>query len=179
MTDDRLDGTILVVLDAHGPLSATTLLERLARDHGTSTTNAQLDDASLPRPGRCPQDRPQDHSAAAARQGDPTAPADQGGRAVFRSKQGKRLSAPTFSWYWSQVTARARLDFVPYEATKHYGVHLLYAAGVSARTIGKLASWSEGAVEELLKVYGHGDVAAQSEIDRLYAVEIEREEVEA
>jgi hypothetical protein len=44
MTDDRLDGTILVVLDAHGPVNATTLLERLARDHGTSTTNTQLDD---------------------------------------------------------------------------------------------------------------------------------------
>jgi integrase len=90
---------------------------------------------------------------------------------VFLSKQGKRLSAPTFSWYWSQVTARARLDFCPYEATKHYGVHLLYAAGVSARTIGKLAGWSEGAVEELLKVYGHGDLAAQAEIDALYASE--------
>jgi hypothetical protein len=60
------------------------------------------------------------------------------------------------------------LDFVPYEATKHHGCHALYAAGVSARTIGKLAGWSEGAVEELLKVYGHGDLAAQAEIDALY-----------
>jgi hypothetical protein len=99
------------------------------------------------------------------------------GELVFLSKQGKRLSAPIFSWYWSQVTARARLEFVPYEATKHYGVHALYAAGVSARTIGKLAGWSEGAVEELLKVYAHGDQAAQAEIDALYAAE--REGVEA
>jgi hypothetical protein len=46
---------------------------------------------------------------------------------------------------------------------------------LSARTIGKLAGWSEGAVEELLKV--HGDQAAQAEIDALYAAE--REGVEA
>jgi integrase len=71
---------------------------------------------------------------------------------LISSKQGRRLSAPIFSGYWSQVTARARLDFVPYEATKHYACHLLYAAGVSARTIGKLAGWSERDVEAMLRV---------------------------
>jgi hypothetical protein len=68
------------------------------------------------------------------------------------------------------VKARARLDFVVYEATKHYGVHALYEAGVSSRT-GKLAGWSEADVEAMLRVYGHADVAAQAEIDALYADE--------
>ena len=72
--------------------------------------------------------------------------------------------------YWGQVKARARLDFVIYEATKHYGVHALYVAGVSARTIGKLAGWSEDDVEAMLRVYGHADLAAQAEIDALYAM---------
>jgi hypothetical protein len=30
---------------------------------------------------------------------------------VFRSKRGRRLAQPTMSVYWSQVLARARLDF--------------------------------------------------------------------
>jgi hypothetical protein len=60
---------------------------------------------------------------------------------------------------------------VPYEATKHYGVHALYVAGVSSRTIGKLAGWSEAEVEAMLRIYGHADVAAQAEIDALYAGE--------
>ena len=42
---------------------------------------------------------------------------------VFRTKRGLRLSQPTMSGYWSQVLARARLDFDFYLATKHYGVH--------------------------------------------------------
>jgi integrase len=96
----------------------------------------------------------------------PTRTRDDG--LVFVSKGGKRLSAPTVSQYWAQVRARARLDFDLYHATKHLGVHRLYAAGVSARTIAKLAGWSEGAVDGLLRVYGHQDEAAQAEIDALY-----------
>jgi hypothetical protein len=48
---------------------------------------------------------------------------------------------------------------------------------VSARTIGKLAGWSEADVEVLLRVYGHADLPAQAEIDALYSDE--REGVEA
>jgi hypothetical protein len=40
---------------------------------------------------------------------------------VFRSKRGMRLSQPTLSGYWTQVLARAGLDFDFYLATKHYG----------------------------------------------------------
>jgi integrase len=92
----------------------------------------------------------------------------RGGELVFLSKEGKRLTAPTVCQYWALVKARSRLDFTIYEATKHMGVHKLYVAGVSARTIGKLAGWSEADVEAMLRVYGHADVAAQAEIDRLY-----------
>lgn len=72
------------------------------------------------------------------------------------------------------MKASAHLDFTVYEATKHYGVHALYVAGVSARTIGKLAGRSEGDVEAMLRVYGHADLAAQAEIDALYATGEER-----
>jgi hypothetical protein len=92
--------------------------------------------------------------------------------------QGRRLSAPTMSQYWAVVKARAGLDFDIYEATKHYGVCRLYSAGVSKRTIAYMAGWSESAVDSLLKVYGHADVAAQAEIDALYPGEA-TEEVEA
>jgi hypothetical protein len=44
MTDDRLDGTILAVLDGHGPLSAAALVERLANDHGVRTTDTTVGD---------------------------------------------------------------------------------------------------------------------------------------
>jgi integrase len=58
------------------------------------------------------------------------------GELVFLSKTGKRLSQPTLSGYWSQVTAGAGLDFDFYLASKHYGVHLLYKLGLSSRAIG-------------------------------------------
>jgi hypothetical protein len=45
---------------------------------------------------------------------------------------------------------------------------------VSKRTIAQMAGWSESAVDSLLKVYGHADVAAQAEINALYAAETER-----
>jgi integrase len=98
----------------------------------------------------------------------------RGGELVFLSKQGCQLTAPTFCQYWALVKARSGLNFVVYEATKHYGVHALYVAGVSARTIGKLAGWSEADVEAMLRVYGHADLAAQAEIDRLYETSEER-----
>jgi hypothetical protein len=45
---------------------------------------------------------------------------------------------------------------------------------VSKRTIAQMAGWSESAVDSLLKVYGHADVAAQAEINALYADARER-----
>jgi integrase len=88
---------------------------------------------------------------------------------VFGSKTGKRLSQPTLSGYWSQVKARAGLDFDFYLATKHYGVHLLYKLGLSQRAIAAQMGWSEKAVENLLRVYGHIDLVGLAEIDALYA----------
>ena len=90
------------------------------------------------------------------------------GDLVFRSKRGDRLSQATLSGYWSQVKARAALDFDFYLATKHYGVHLLYRLGLSTRAIGAQMGWSEGAVEKLLRVYGHIDLVALGEVDKLY-----------
>jgi integrase len=90
------------------------------------------------------------------------------GELVFVSKQGKRLSAPTVTQYWAVVKGRAGLDFDLYSATKHYGVHLLFKLGLSKRAIAAQCGWSESAVDSLLRVYGHADVAALSEIDALY-----------
>jgi integrase len=93
----------------------------------------------------------------------------QGSDLVFRSKQGKQLTAPTVCQYWKEVKAWARLDFDLYLATKHYGVHLLYKAGLSQRAIAAQMGWSESAVEGLLRTYGHIDLIALEEIDELYA----------
>jgi hypothetical protein len=70
--------------------------------------------------------------------------------------------------YWSQVKARAGLDFDFYLASKHYGVHLLYKLGLSTRAIGAQMGWSEGTVEKLLQVYGHIDLVALGEVDAVY-----------
>ncbi|HEY1275740.1 MAG TPA: tyrosine-type recombinase/integrase [Thermoleophilaceae bacterium] len=88
---------------------------------------------------------------------------------VFASKTGKPLSQPTLSGYWSQVKAAAGLEFDFYLATKHYAVHLLYKLGLSKRAIAAQTGWSEGAVEKLLRVYGHADLVALEEVDALYA----------
>ena len=76
---------------------------------------------------------------------------------------------PTLSGYWGKVLARAGLDHDFYLASKHFGVHLLYKLGLSSRAIGAQMGWSEKAVESLLRVYGHVDLIALSEVDALYA----------
>lgn len=91
-------------------------------------------------------------------------------RLVFTSKTGKRLSQATVAGYWSQVLARAGLDFAPYLATKHYGVHMMWARmGMSARAIAAQAGWSVGTVDAMLGVYGHAEVDALEEVDRAFA----------
>jgi integrase len=87
---------------------------------------------------------------------------------VFASKTGKRLSAPTLTGYWAQVKAAAGLDFDFYMVTKHLSVHRLYGLGLSARAIATQMGWAEGAVEKLLRVYGHAEHVALREIDALY-----------
>lgn len=89
-------------------------------------------------------------------------------RLVFLSKTGRMLSEPMLSGYWSQVRAAAGFDFDFYLATKHYGVHLLYKLGLSTRAIAAQMGWSEAAVDHLLTVYGHIDLIALEEVDRIY-----------
>lgn len=89
---------------------------------------------------------------------------------VFVSKTGKQLTAPTVCQYWALVKARAGLDFDFYLATKHFGVHLLFRLGLSKRAIAAQMGWSEDAVDGLLRVYGHADQVALSEVDALYAM---------
>ena len=98
---------------------------------------------------------------------------------VFLSKQGKPLTAQLVSYYRQPVRAAAGLDTSVdlYLATKHLGVHLLWKQGVSTRAIAAQMGWSERAVDNLLLVYGHKDVAALEEIDALYAGERTRESV--
>jgi len=92
----------------------------------------------------------------------------RGHELVFLSRDGRRLSQSTLSGYWGKVKAAAGLDFDFYLATKHYGVHLLYKLGLSTRAIAAQMGWSEKAVENLLRVYGHIDLIALEEVDRLY-----------
>jgi hypothetical protein len=56
-----------------------------------------------------------------------------------------------------------------YLVSKHFGVHLLFKLGLPDRGIGAQMGWSDKAVEKLLRVYGHKDVAALEAIDALYA----------
>lgn len=91
-------------------------------------------------------------------------------RLVFTSKTGKRLSQSLVSGYWSQVLARAGVDFDFYHATKHYGVHYLWTQlGLSRRAIAAQAGWSLSTVEKMLAIYGHGEVGALDEVDRAFA----------
>jgi integrase len=88
---------------------------------------------------------------------------------VFVSRRGRRLSQPTLSGYWAQVKAKADLDFDFYHATKHRFVHDAYVVrGLSRNAIAQQMGWSESSVEEMLKVYGHGDVGWEAEFDRAY-----------
>jgi len=91
---------------------------------------------------------------------------------VFRSVTGRRLSQPTLSGYWGKVKAAAGLDHDFYLATKHYGVHLLYKAGLSKRAIASQMGWTEESVDSLLRVYGHIDLIPLAEVDALYEAEV-------
>lgn len=90
---------------------------------------------------------------------------------VFVSVRGQQLNASTIGVYWGKVRARAdiRRDMPIYLATKHLGVSNLYRLGLSARALSAQAGWSERAVEEMLAIYGHRDLAALAEVDALYA----------
>lgn len=92
------------------------------------------------------------------------------GSLVFTAKRGGRLSQPTLSGYWSQVLARAGLDFDFYLATKHYAVHYLYVTlDLPPRVIAEQMGWTVDGVMALLRVYGHGEIGALEEIDRAFA----------
>ena len=54
-----------------------------------------------------------------------------------------------------------------YLASKHYGVHLPFKAGVSTRAICGEMGGSEKVVDKLVATYGHADIAALEEIDAL------------
>jgi integrase len=89
---------------------------------------------------------------------------------VFASKTGRRLSQPLVAGYWSQVLARADLDFDLYHATKHYGVHYLWTQlGLSRRAIAAQAGWSLSTVDKMLAIYGHGEIGALEEVDEAFA----------
>jgi integrase len=92
------------------------------------------------------------------------------GELVFVSMRGKQLTAATVSQYWALVKSRAELGVDFYLATKHYGVHLLYKLCLSKRAIAAQMGWSEDAVDGLLRVYGHADHVALSEVDALYSM---------
>jgi integrase len=97
----------------------------------------------------------------------PTRTRDDG--LVFATKTGQRLATSTVSGYWAQIKARAGLDHDFYLATKHLGVHRLYALGLSKRAIAAQAGWSERDVDQMLAVYAHVDLVALAEVDALYA----------
>ena len=95
---------------------------------------------------------------------------------VFRSKRGRRLAQPTMSGYWSQVLARARLDFDFYLATKHYGVHhMKVKLGLPNHDIAEQAGWSEAAVEQMVRTYAHTSMGA---LDRIKAAAADKRDAD-
>lgn len=91
---------------------------------------------------------------------------------VFHSKTGKRLSQPALSLYWREVQAASGLTFDFYHATKHYGVHFMWTKlGMSRRAIAAQAGWELRTVDEMLAIYGHGEVGALDEVDAAFASE--------
>jgi integrase len=90
-------------------------------------------------------------------------------RYVFTGKAGNRLASSTMASYWSQVKARADLEFDLYHATKHYGVHYMWTKlDMSRRAIAAQAGWSVHTVDQMLAVYGHADVGALEEVDAAF-----------
>jgi integrase len=88
---------------------------------------------------------------------------------VFHSKTGRRLSQAAMSGYWSQVKAKADLEFDFYHATKHYGVHYLWTKlHLPRRAIAAQAGWSLSTVDKMLAIYGHGEVGALEEVDAAF-----------
>ncbi len=91
---------------------------------------------------------------------------------VFHSKTGKRMAQSTLSGYWGKVQTRADLSFDFYHATKHYGVHYMWTKlGMSPRAIAAQAGWELRTVQEMLAIYGHGEVGALDEVDAAFASE--------
>jgi integrase len=90
-------------------------------------------------------------------------------RLVFTAKRGGRISQASMSLAWAQVQAASGLDYAFYEASKHYGVHMMWTKlGMSNRAIAAQAGWSLHAVDKLLAVYGHADVGALEEVDAAF-----------
>jgi integrase len=92
------------------------------------------------------------------------------GDLVFGSKRARRLSQPTMSGYWAQVTAAAGLKFDFYLATKHRCVHHMYVEqGLAPHVIAAQMGWGLKGTIDLLEVYSHHRIGALEAIDRAYA----------
>ncbi len=48
-------------------------------------------------------------------------------------------------------------------------MHQLYLLGLSRRAIAAQAGWSEKSVDTMLRIYGHTELVALTEVDALYA----------
>lgn len=97
----------------------------------------------------------------------PILPGDGG--FILRNKSGDRLTYGSLHGYWEKVLIRAGLDFDFYLATKHYGVWYFWnVLGLDKQVIAAQAGWQESTVDDMLKVYGHGDVGALDKIDKAF-----------
>jgi len=88
---------------------------------------------------------------------------------VFTSMTGRQLTGPTMSDYWNKVLDAAGLEFHFYHATKHYGVHYMWTKlGLSPRAIAAQAGWKLNTANQMLAIYGHGEVGALEEVDEAF-----------
>lgn len=89
---------------------------------------------------------------------------------VFVSKQRKRLSEVTIFTYWSLVRAAVGVDFPLYLATRHYCAHHLY---VERQLPWNVVRQQLGHADQSLeRVYGHGDIGWQRDIEGAFQMNV-------
>lgn len=88
---------------------------------------------------------------------------------VFAMRDGSAMSASMLSRHWTQVQEAAGLKFAFYHATRHYGVHYMWAElKMPLRAIAAQAGWKLTTAVEMLAIYGHPEIGALEDVDNAF-----------
>jgi integrase len=88
---------------------------------------------------------------------------------VFTLEGGAPMTSNKLSRYWNQVQDAAGLKFAFYHATKHYGVHYMWAElKMPLRAIAAQAGWRLETAVEMLAIYGHPEIGVLEDVDSAF-----------